>query len=737
MKKILGSISIVMLMTAAASAGGAETGRLLDQVGRGNVGTGVLYDLVAPLSGIERFDGSAAAAPATLGDWKQIYHELYRASLEPPAWPGLQPLMRGADRSARAGVIPIGIMNIRYDRLRQATREELRSLERSGGGALSAGGDPCEEHEVFAAAVLRDRTFRGGDLSFVVGREWYVANAGDAYPERIEIDFGDGEGFREVRFDEPVTVGYSSTGEKICRLRALMPDGTALSASFGFDVAALATPSPHDTIHVAATIPYEGQTAGGDAYVYLADPLAGLSNPIVIIEGFDIDNTMFWDELYADLNQQELVERVRAEGFDVVVLNFLDSTDYIQRNSFVVVELLSQIQGMIPPSHDLVLMGASMGGLCGRYALAYMESSGPAHHVRTFVSYDTPNRGADIPLGVQYWVLFFAEQSEAAGEMLAGLESPAARQMLEYHFTDPPGTTGASDPLYGVLQSELAALGGYPVEPRTVAFADGSGHAAGQGFSAGAQIVLYEYSSLLVDITGNVWAVPDGTSRLIFEGLIDMIWPLPDDAMNVTVGGTVPLDNAPGGSRPSMAQMDSTEAPYGDIVALYERHCFIPTISALDLDTDDPFYDVASDPSIMSLTPFDTVYWSEVNEAHVFISPGFADLLLAEARIGVTGDEPELPAADRVALRQNRPNPFNPSTTIEYSLATPGLLSLRIYDAGGRLIRTLVDGKRPAGRHEAIWNGLDDRGRPAASGVYFCRLDAHGMSLARKMVLLR
>ncbi|MDD3643860.1 MAG: FlgD immunoglobulin-like domain containing protein [Candidatus Krumholzibacteria bacterium] len=419
------------------------------------------------------------------------------------------------------------------------------------------------------------------------------------------------------------------------------------------------------------------------------------------------------------------------------MLNFLDSTDYIQRNSFVVVELLSLIQEMIPPSRDIALLGASMGGLCCRYALAYMEHGGLAHRVRTFVSYDSPHRGADIPLGVQYWVLFFAGQSAAAEEMLAGLESPAARQMLEYHFTDPPGTTGASDPLYGVLQAELAALGGYPSGLRMVAFANGSGHAAGQGFGAGAQLILYEYSSLLVDIVGNVWAVPDQANQMIFDGLIDMIWPLPDEAMTVWVQGTRPLDNAPGGSRPSMAQMDSTEAPYGDIIALHERHCFIPTVSALDLATDDLFHDVAADPAVMALTPFDTIYWAPVNEAHVFISPEYADLLLAEVGIGVTGDEPGLPGAGRAVLRQNRPNPFNPATTIEYSLHSTGHVSLRVYDVAGRLLRTLVDGERSAGRHQIVWNGTGDSGAPVASGVYFCRLKAGPYERTRKMILLR
>ena len=62
------------------------------------------------------------------------------------------------------------------------------------------------------------------------------------------------------------------------------------------------------------------------------------------------------------------------------------------------------------------------------------------------------------------------------------------------------------------------------------------------------------------------------------------------------VNGTLPYDSAPGGWRASMAQLDTTQAPYGDIVALHNAHCFIPTVSALDLPTSDLFFDVAGTP---------------------------------------------------------------------------------------------------------------------------------------------
>jgi len=102
----------------------------------------------------------------------------------------------------------------------------------------------------------------------------------------------------------------------------------------------------------------------------------------------------------------------------------------------------------------------------------------------------------------------------------------------------------------------------------------------------------------------------------------------------------------------------------------------------------------------------------------------------------VTGtDTPKAPEASYLA--QNYPNPFNPMTKVEFGLVAPGRVSLRIYDAAGRLVRVLAEGDRPAGRYAELWDGCDASGRAVASGVYFYRLDAGAFTQTRKMILLR
>jgi len=84
------------------------------------------------------------------------------------------------------------------------------------------------------------------------------------------------------------------------------------------------------------------------------------------------------------------------------------------------------------------------------------------------------------------------------------------------------------------------------------------------------------------------------------------------------------------------------------------------------------------------------------------------------------------------------PNPFNPSTTIAFSVPERKRVKIAVFDVSGRQIRILVDGiDHEPGRHEVVWHGRDDEGRPVASGTYFYRMDADGFIATGSMALLK
>ncbi|MFC1512186.1 T9SS type A sorting domain-containing protein [Candidatus Latescibacterota bacterium] len=83
-------------------------------------------------------------------------------------------------------------------------------------------------------------------------------------------------------------------------------------------------------------------------------------------------------------------------------------------------------------------------------------------------------------------------------------------------------------------------------------------------------------------------------------------------------------------------------------------------------------------------------------------------------------------------ISQNFPNPFNPATTVEYSLAEPGNVRLEIYNGNGQRIETLVDGWQGAGTHSVLWDASSQ-----ANGVYFCRITAGTVRDTRKMLYVK
>ena len=88
-------------------------------------------------------------------------------------------------------------------------------------------------------------------------------------------------------------------------------------------------------------------------------------------------------------------------------------------------------------------------------------------------------------------------------------------------------------------------------------------------------------------------------------------------------------------------------------------------------------------------------------------------------------------------LHQNYPNPFNPMTEIRFDLPQAAPITLIVYNLLGREIQVLVDGILPAGRHTVVWNGRDEAGQAASSGIYFYRLSSDAHSDQKKMLLLK
>ena len=107
-------------------------------------------------------------------------------------------------------------------------------------------------------------------------------------------------------------------------------------------------------------------------------------------------------------------------------------------------------------------------------------------------------------------------------------------------------------------------------------------------------------------------------------------------------------------------------------------------------------------------------------------------------KLGEQGEpEEEIPAITKPMLHGNYPNPFNPTTTISFSLPNEQKIELTIYNIKGQKVKTLYSGIASEGEQSVVWDGIDSNGKTVSSGIYFYKLKTESKELTRKMLLLK
>lgn len=432
-----------------------------------------------------------------------------------------------------------------------------------------------------------------------------------------------------------------------------------------------------------------------------------LDRPIFLIDGFDPGDTRNIDALYSSLdytgnpNFTNIGDELRAEGFDIVVVNFPQYTnptngslmvdggaDFIERNALTLVALIEDInteKAMATSPLPNVIIGPSMGGLISRYALNYMEGNMLDADTSLWISFDAPHLGANIPIGLQHQLNFLAfglnipfvgnlNVTELQPLINDFLYSPAARQLLVdhiephlasngYDFT--AATLAIPDDYRIQFETNINSFNSpYPQDPRNIAvtngnvfdsstnnyyFANGnSGTQVGPGFSI--INTPLTVSGVTVNIAINM--TPAAGSPLQVSSFSSFIRSSSAssgtdnfDGIDAAPGGLFDLTNLTG-------DIPATGVAADFLAALQiDKFSFIPTVSALGLEiTDEPtggdninWYhdiDLTSSRATTDNTPFDNTFVPLTNEGHIEVTPDNATFILTEIRnILSTSDE--------------------------------------------------------------------------------------------------
>ncbi len=596
---------------------------------KNEITTGVLYDIAVPLSGISGYTGSAESKVSDAIVWKQIYYEIRTASFDKSSLPDIKDLVSTYNKFNRTKVYPIAILDYQYNQIRKDAQEKgLIGFDSTKIKFYETGkGNPYETKEVFVASVPLKKLYGRKQLIFELSPEFYFSNK-DKQISYFLVDFGDGKGVQKLHFGDKYEANYTESGLKHISLTAVYEDGSKKISNFEVNFKDVKMPEP-DIYWEKFVSKYDwnGIKPDGDVAIFLGDGNTTLEEPVIVMDGFDPGDARPIEDLYDLANQNGMLDSLRSFGMDAVLINSHYGATYIQANAMLLTTLIETVNFImgknktLKDANQIVVIGPSMAGLISRYAIRYMEQNAMHPNVRVWISFDSPQKGAIIPLGLQHWVRFFADVagSEAAQEAKDALNTPAARQMLIYHFEGTDGTTANCHPWRNDFVTELNNMG-FPVTTRKVSIIDGSGYGVGQPFDDGEQLIYYHYRSWQVDLDGNVWAVPDHYNTQIFEGLYDTALPFDETHDDVYVDNTDPYDNAPGGYVNTLEEMDNIDPGYGDIIAYYDNHSFIPTISSLAIENyTDPHLNV--DENIDNIvTPFDKIYYPHDNYFHVVIT---------------------------------------------------------------------------------------------------------------------
>lgn len=456
-------------------------------------------------------------------------------------------------------------------------------------------------------------------------------------------------------------------------------------------------------ISFTANIKYNNVAASGQFEAYRRGNLPGIPlheirKPVIFVEGFDPNNDFIIDtahivpnktDIYSIIDQNffrnpngtidfftSLSNSLHDSGHDIIILNFTNGGDYIQKNAFLLVELINQINANKPNEEDdLVVIGFSMGGLVARYALTYMEENNMDHKTKLYVSYDSPHRGAHIPFGVQALASTFSGDIYKSlfpdiQKSLGRFSSPAAKQMLKYRIysTQPNGRLNP-DAEHINFMNELKNLNkcnGYPKKCKNIGVSLGSWSGIPQRSELDFDkdgIKDYQHSAVPTMYI-NIPRIPSGNSikpitaantceiTAIFsfqaitatcystnypymnqrsaygnignfaygtywyrnsEGLIAKLFPY---GTWERLWGTMDdqaIDFAPGSHINSYEQVVDGLNTQAKCSFFYARNStFIPTLSALDFNETNLFHNIPNDPERMSKTPFEDI-WAFTN----------------------------------------------------------------------------------------------------------------------------
>lgn len=510
---------------------------------------------------------------------------------------------------------------------------------------------PYQPYTLFAVAPVNAEAW-GTTVTFTLSSLLRMTNSTAAISQ-LQIDPGDGGGYRTIAFNNPLTVTYPTAGQKVVRVALTPSGGQTLRSHFRLTVHPTAQPpqpSPYDYSDVAIPFaPVQGVHSGGVAFVKYStsNPSQTLRKPLIVAEGIDPSSVLSFIPNYSfdyfvyklldvPLNGSTFWSALIGE-YDIVFLDYTNGVDDIFRNARLleqVIEWANAQKANVPDAQPNVVLGVSMGGLVSRVALRRMEVEGKSHDTRLYISLDSPHKGANVPPAYQALAWTINSYLSFVDPSLSHfLFAPATKQMLKY-YPDPANKTFTSSH-HNAFMAQYDALG-FPTTTRNVAIANGSNAGTSQ-FSPYSTLINAEHTVGKYTFFVKGYAMPNKQNRIVYTADLEYKVGIGSIGTIRTEGwqtyrstsSHLPFDGAPGGYYP-LSWVGGLPDEFDSYVN-YSNFSFIPIASALGVSSSNPFEVIANQNLIgVGRTSFAAYYSQASNQSHTQLTPQNARFILHE-----------------------------------------------------------------------------------------------------------
>lgn len=512
---------------------------------------------------------------------------------------------------------------------------------------------PYETFTLFAATIT-NQTGVVGNNSFILPSSLFLGNENNNN-YTLSADFGNGQGWVSISSDVTNDIFYPSSGLKTIMFKAvrntdgktlyshtkinIIEQATSLMRAFFSDILQFDLPNSSGDDGAQITVWY-GQNNGGM-----------LRKPLIIFKGWDAADIASLNRLMGGRSDSRYMNRkldsvfwggnsfrnylTDIDSYDIIYVDYKNSLDDIRRNANLAERVIDWVNANKLGTEKNVVMGISMGGLVARYALADMTKRGKATNTRLLITHDSPHKGANIPLGLQYLirmvdgvVLFGQDVRKFLPEyddLVSLLDKPASQQMLIYRSLDKSNCVQNTF-INDVYQPMVTFSANVP-QPEYKFIATSLGSECGQAIfepykklisangSAGIIIpILFGFHSrLIARVEVNALPVQGNTSKIAYFNLtwknklafFITVQKISYEYSAYAPGYQLPIDGAPGGIPPigedvNGSYNDKLFFPFvGSVFGLSgifggyinynysvnepQNFAFVPTVSALDI----------------------------------------------------------------------------------------------------------------------------------------------------------